>query len=64
MSRQLRLRGNPVRMPSKNFLANHQFDADWWTEFPYMFCRQYDPQYRVYRKRADTVGEPQSMTFQ
>jgi len=26
-------------MSCKNFLANHQLDIHWWTEFPYRLCR-------------------------
>jgi hypothetical protein len=51
---RVRLRGDPARIPSKNFLANHQLDIHLCTEFPYTFCRQYCPQRLMCIKRADT----------
>jgi len=39
----VRLRGDPVRLPSKNFLAVHQLDVDFWTEFLCTRSRQDDP---------------------
>ena len=43
MPRPLRLRGYPVCMLSKNFLATHQLDADFWTEFLCRACRENCP---------------------
>ena len=54
----MRLRSHLVRRPSKNFLAIHQLDIHLCTEFPYTFYRQDYHAHMVYRKRADTVGEP------
>ena len=42
----------------KNFLAHHQLDVHWWTEFPYTLYRQNCPSWIVRNKRADTVGQP------
>jgi hypothetical protein len=36
-------------MPSKNFLAIHQLDVDWWTEFLYVACGENCPSHMVYR---------------
>ena len=52
---QIRLRGAPVHIPSKNFLAHHQLDVHFWTEFLYTWCRQYGPSRHVCSKRADTL---------
>ena len=46
---RVRLRGDSVRMPSKNFLARHQLDVDLWTEFLCTLYRQNGPSRRVYR---------------
>jgi hypothetical protein len=51
-------------MLSTNFLATHQVDVHLWTEFPYTLCPQTSFSHIVSTKRADTVGEPQSMIFQ
>ena len=37
MARQGRLQSQPILMPSKNFLANHQLDIHLCTEFLYTF---------------------------
>jgi hypothetical protein len=47
-------------MPCKNFLTNHQLDIDCGTELLCAWCWQPGPSRRVYRKRADTVGELRS----
>jgi hypothetical protein len=44
-----RLRGDPVRMPSRNFQANYQLDVDCKTEFLCTWCRLSGPSRRVYR---------------
>src|SRR5437899_8203480 len=38
MFRPLRLRGDPIRMPSKNFLVMPNLDVDCCIGFPYAFC--------------------------
>ena len=55
-----RLRADPICMLSKNFLAIHQLDIDWWTEFLYVVYRENCPSRIVSSKRADTVGQPPS----
>jgi hypothetical protein len=46
---RVRLRGDPVRIPFKNFLAIHQLDVDLWTEFLCMDRCQDWPIRRVYQ---------------
>jgi len=46
---RVRLQGDPIRMPSKNFLATHQLDIHFWTEFLCILCRQNYPFHLVYR---------------
>jgi hypothetical protein len=52
---RVRLRGNPVCMLSKNFLATHQLDVVFWTELLCRFCQLYCSSRRVSIKRALTV---------
>ena len=49
MSRRWRMRGGPVRMLSKNFLAPHQVDVHSWTEVLYTLCPQNSLSHIVYR---------------
>jgi len=46
---RVRLRGDPVRISSKNFLASYQLDIHWCTEFLCTLCRQHCPSRMVYR---------------
>jgi hypothetical protein len=51
----VRLQGDPIPIPSKNFLATHQLDIDCWTELLCTTKRLWKPRWRVCRKRAVCV---------
>src|SRR5215831_20531931 len=58
---RVRLRGDPVRMPSKNLPATSQLDTDFCTEFLHAPYWGNWPSRRMSKKRALTVHTESSM---
>jgi hypothetical protein len=54
---RVRLRGDPVRMPSKNLLAIHKPDMHFCTEFLCISCRQNSGTTALSNDRADVIAE-------
>jgi hypothetical protein len=60
----LRLQSFPVRVLSRNFLPDGQSDIDFYHRFFDTLCWAEGRRCALSNKRADTVGEPQSVIFQ